>query len=107
MSNSACEVGTNSAKSIVVDAVDGGILSAPVKHYARWAQGRGCVAGKSPFRQHPLGSPARRGTSIRQRLAGANAAYSMLGLGLVRSALDLVRSALDPERLELQAASFR
>jgi DNA-binding CsgD family transcriptional regulator len=58
VSGSACVVGidfgTDSVRSIVVDATTGRALGASVKYYPRWAKGLYCDPVENRFRQHPL-----------------------------------------------------
>lgn len=59
MENSAgCVVGidfgTDSVRSVVVDAANGRVLGTSVKHYPRWAKGLYCDPVANRFRQHPL-----------------------------------------------------
>jgi L-ribulokinase len=58
VSGSACVVGidfgTDSVRSIVVDATTGRTLGASVKYYPRWAKGLYCDPVENRFRQHPL-----------------------------------------------------
>src|SRR3954469_11811007 len=58
VSDSACVVGidfgTDSVRSVVVDATNGRVLATSVKYYARWAKGLYCSAIENRFRQHPL-----------------------------------------------------
>jgi len=58
VSGTACVVGidfgTDSVRSIVVDATTGRALGAAVKYYPRWAKGLYCDPVENRFRQHPL-----------------------------------------------------
>ena len=48
------DFGTDSVRSIVVDATTGSMLGASVKYYPRWAKGLYCDPVENRFRQHPL-----------------------------------------------------
>jgi L-ribulokinase len=48
------DYGTDSVRSIVVDAHNGRELASSVFMYPRWQQGLYCEAGQNRFRQHPL-----------------------------------------------------
>ncbi|MES2730786.1 MAG: ribulokinase [Bacteroidota bacterium] len=48
------DFGTDSVRSVVVNAQTGQELSSGVHEYARWKVGKYCVAADSQFRQHPL-----------------------------------------------------
>jgi len=48
------DYGTDSVRSIVVDASNGKEIAASVFYYPRWKNGLYCDASKNQFRQHPL-----------------------------------------------------
>ena len=48
------DYGTDSLRSIIVDASNGDELSSAVYYYKRWSEGKYCDPGKNQFRQHPL-----------------------------------------------------
>ena len=48
------DYGTDSVRSMIVDAKNGEEISSSVYTYARWKEGRYCDPGKNQFRQHPL-----------------------------------------------------
>jgi L-ribulokinase len=48
------DYGTDSVRSVIVDAGNGDELASSVFQYPRWQQGLFCNAGKNQFRQHPL-----------------------------------------------------
>ncbi len=48
------DYGTDSVRSIIVDARNGRELASSVFMYPRWQQGLYCDAGENQFRQHPL-----------------------------------------------------
>jgi L-ribulokinase len=48
------DFGTDSVRTLVVDARNGQELGSAVHYYRRWAQGKYCVPAENQFRQHPL-----------------------------------------------------
>ncbi len=48
------DFGTDSVRSILVDASNGQELASSIFYYPRWKQGLYCDAAKNQFRQHPL-----------------------------------------------------
>jgi L-ribulokinase len=48
------DFGTDSVRSIIVDASSGTEVSSSVYEYQRWKEGKYCDAAKNQFRQHPL-----------------------------------------------------
>ena len=48
------DYGTDSVRTIIVNATDGKEESASVFYYPRWKEGRFCDASSNMFRQHPL-----------------------------------------------------
>ena len=48
------DYGTDSVRSVIVDASNGCELASSVFMYPRWQQGLYCDAGQNQFRQHPL-----------------------------------------------------
>jgi len=48
------DYGTDSVRSVIVDARNGAELASSVFMYPRWQQGLYCDAGQNQFRQHPL-----------------------------------------------------
>jgi len=65
------DFGTDSVRSIVVDAATGSVLGASVKPYPRWANGLYCDPAQNRFRQHPLDSLETLESSLRDALAEA------------------------------------
>jgi L-ribulokinase len=88
VSDAACVVGidfgTDSVRSVVVDAASGGVLGTSVKHYPRWADGRYCDPVANRFRQHPLDYLESMESSVREALreAGAAAAARVRGIAV-------------------------
>jgi len=48
------DFGTDSIRSIIVDAANGKEVSSAVHYYKRWIEGKYCDPEKNQFRQHPL-----------------------------------------------------
>ncbi|WP_162053341.1 ribulokinase [Pontibacter pamirensis] len=48
------DYGTDSVRSVLVNALNGQEVSSSVYYYPRWKKGDYCVAEKQQFRQHPL-----------------------------------------------------
>ena len=48
------DFGTDSVRSLIVDASNGNMISSAVFNYPRWGQGLFCIPTKNQFRQHPL-----------------------------------------------------
>jgi len=86
--NGACVIGidfgTDSVRSIVVDAASGQVLCASVKHYPRWAKGLFCDPVANRFRQHPLDYVESMEASVVEALreAGTGAAGRVRGIAV-------------------------
>ena len=78
------DFGTDSVRSIVVDAASGRVLCASVKHYPRWAKGLYCDPVANRFRQHPLDYLESMEASVVEALreAGAGAAGKVRGIAI-------------------------
>lgn len=78
------DFGTDSVRSVLVDARNGNELSASVYQYPRWRDGLFCDPSKNQFRQHPLDYIEGLQTSIRQCLdaAGANASKNVRAISV-------------------------
>lgn len=48
------DYGSDSVRSVLVDAIDGNEISSSVFYYPRWKRGEYCDAAQNQFRQHPL-----------------------------------------------------
>jgi L-ribulokinase len=48
------DYGTDSVRSVLLNAIDGKEMASSVFYYPRWAAGQYCHAAKNQFRQHPL-----------------------------------------------------
>lgn len=88
MTDSACvlgiDFGTDSVRTVVVDATTGNVLSASVKYYPRWAKGLYCAPTENRFRQHPLDYLESMEASVLEALkaAGAGAADKVRGIAV-------------------------
>ncbi|MCB0638473.1 MAG: ribulokinase, partial [Lewinella sp.] len=65
------DYGSDSVRSVVVDAATGEELGSSVFYYPRWKAGRYCVPASNQFRQHPLDYVEGLETTIREALAQA------------------------------------
>jgi L-ribulokinase len=88
VSGGACVVGidfgTDSVRSVVVDAATGALLGTAVKAYPRWADGLYCDPVENQFRQHPLDYLESMEASVRAALAeaGSSAAAKVRGIAV-------------------------
>ncbi|OSZ77041.1 ribulokinase [Chitinophagaceae bacterium IBVUCB2] len=48
------DFGTDSVRSVIINAMNGAEITAAVAYYPRWKEGLYCNASESRFRQHPL-----------------------------------------------------
>jgi len=78
------DFGTDSVRSVVVDATNGSVLGSGVRYYPRWAKGLYCEAAKNRFRQHPLDYLESMEASLLEALqqAGPDAAAKVRGIGV-------------------------
>jgi L-ribulokinase len=88
MTSHACvmgiDFGTDSVRTVVVDATDGHALGVSVQHYPRWAQGLYCEPLENRFRQHPLDHLESMEASMKEALAqaGDGAASGIRGIAV-------------------------
>lgn len=88
MSEARCvlgvDFGTDSVRTVVVDARDGKILGTAVEYYPRWARGLYCDPLANQFRQHPLDYLEGMEASIigALREAGNNTAAQVCGIAV-------------------------
>jgi L-ribulokinase len=67
------DYGSDSVRSIIVDAANGTEISSAVFYYPRWKAGKYCVPSQNQFRQHPLDYVEGLETSIKEALSKAPA----------------------------------
>jgi len=67
------DYGTDSVRTILVDASNGNELADSVFNYPRWKAGKYCSSSKNQFRQHPLDYLEGIETTIREVIAKAPA----------------------------------
>ncbi|MEO6637092.1 MAG: ribulokinase, partial [Ginsengibacter sp.] len=65
------DYGTDSVRSIILDAANGDEIASSVFLYPRWKYGLYCEPGKSQFRQHPLDYVEGLESTIKDCLAKA------------------------------------
>jgi len=78
------DFGTDSVRTIVVEASSGAVQGGSVKPYPRWARGLYCDPVKNRFRQHPLDYLETMEASVVEALrqAGAAAASRVRGIAV-------------------------
>jgi len=78
------DFGTDSVRSIVIDAENGEELSSCVSNYRRWGQGVYCDPSKNQFRQHPLDFMESLEESVVGSLkdTGAEVCEGVIGIGV-------------------------
>jgi L-ribulokinase len=65
------DFGTDSIRTIIVDAADGSEIASDVQYYQRWREGKYCDPARNQFRQHPLDHIESLETSIKNALTRA------------------------------------
>jgi L-ribulokinase len=78
------DFGTDSVRSMIIDASTGEEISSHVAWYSRWGEGKYCDASKNQFRQHPLDYIEGLETSILTALSHApsGTAEGVIGIGV-------------------------
>ncbi len=78
------DYGTDSVRSIIVNALTGEEIAASVFYYPRWKQGQFCNASLNQFRQHPLDYVEGLEYTIKDCLskAGENVAANIKGISV-------------------------
>jgi L-ribulokinase len=78
------DFGTDSVRSVVIDADSGKELANEVSYYTRWGAGKFCDPSRNMFRQHPLDYIEGMETSVKGALAkaGKRAGKSVVGIGI-------------------------
>ncbi len=78
------DYGTDSVRTVIVNAADGAEISTAVFQYPRWKEGKYCDPARNQFRQHPLDYLEGLEFTIRQALreAPAGTAEKIVGLSV-------------------------
>jgi L-ribulokinase len=78
------DYGTDSVRSIIVNAINGQEIASSVFYYPRWKNGLFCNASANQFRQHPLDYMEGLEDTIRRCLlqAGTNVAANVKGISV-------------------------
>jgi L-ribulokinase len=78
------DFGTDSVRTVVIDAADGREIASAVANYRRWAKGLACDPARNRFRQHPLDYTEGLTESARAALAlaGTKAGERVVGIGI-------------------------
>ncbi len=78
------DYGTDSVRSVLVDALNGNEVTSSVFYYPRWKQGLFCDAATNQFRQHPLDHIEGLEFTIKDCLqkAGENIAKNVCAIGI-------------------------
>lgn len=78
------DYGSDSVRSVLINALNGEEIASSVFNYPRWQQGLYCNAAENQFRQHPLDYIEGLETTIKDclRKAGGNAAQAVKGLSV-------------------------
>lgn len=78
------DYGTDSVRSVLVDAANGSEIASSVFYYPRWKEGKYCNAPINQFRQHPLDYVEGLETTIKNCLqkAGADVAKKVKGISI-------------------------
>ena len=78
------DYGTDSVRSVIVNAADGEEIASSVFYYPRWASGKYCNAAANQFRQHPLDYLEGLEHTIRECIqkAGRTIALEIKGIGI-------------------------
>ena len=76
------DYGTDSARAVIVNALNGDEVASSVKAYPRWAAGKFCDPSKDQYRQHPLDYIEAMEESVKKALtmAGAEVAKNISGI---------------------------
>ncbi|MEJ0103676.1 MAG: ribulokinase [Bacteroidota bacterium] len=78
------DYGTDSVRSVIVDAANGDEISSSVFYYPRWKDGLYCIPSANQFRQHPLDYVEGLETTIKDCLvkAGGPVAQNIKGISI-------------------------
>jgi L-ribulokinase len=78
------DYGTDSVRSVLVDAADGTEITSSVFYYPRWKEGKYCIPSANQFRQHPLDYVEGLEATVKECLqkAGNDIAKKVKGLSV-------------------------
>jgi len=78
------DFGTDSVRTVIVDAENGEEIASSVKNYTRWKEGKYCDPAKNRFRQHPLDQIEGMEATIREslKIAPAGTAEKIKGISI-------------------------
>ncbi|MGM0366035.1 MAG: ribulokinase [Actinomycetota bacterium] len=78
------DFGTDSVRTVVVDAVSGREVATHVSYYRRWSEAKYCNPEKNQFRQHPLDHMESLTQSVREAInkAGEGTAGKVIAIGI-------------------------
>ncbi|MCK5651615.1 MAG: ribulokinase, partial [Gemmatimonadetes bacterium] len=78
------DFGTDSVRSLLVNATSGDEVASSVKAYPRWSQGLYCDAASQQYRQHPLDFIETLETSVREAMEAAPDVFpeQIVGVGV-------------------------
>jgi len=76
------DYGTDSARAVIINALNGDEVASSVKAYPRWAAGKFCDTAKDQYRQHPLDYIESMELAVKDALtkAGAEVAKNVAGI---------------------------
>ena len=76
------DYGTDSARAVIVNAMNGDEVASSVKYYTRWAAGKYCDPSKDQYRQHPLDYIEALEYTVKEALslAGPEVAENLVGI---------------------------
>jgi L-ribulokinase len=76
------DYGTDSVRTVIVDAMNGREMASAVFHYPRWEKGQYCDPPANRFRQHPLDCLEGLEYTVKTALAGAPAGTAVRVKGI-------------------------
>lgn len=76
------DYGTDSARALIINALNGDEVASSVKYYTRWAAGKYCDPAKDQYRQHPLDYIEAMEFTVKEALsfAGPGIAENVVGI---------------------------
>ncbi len=78
------DFGTDSVRSLVVNAQNGQTVGTAVAYYPRWKEGKFCIPAESQFRQHPLDYTESLEKAVNEslQLAGEGVRSQVVGISI-------------------------